>query len=278
MTTEIRTLVGLRVNTSNLAIQSSSFNLNTEYLKLKATASVNNDLVAVTKIMPEIRCETHDLKGVLNLTNNTLYSVRDVSLYLGRIASLPTGNNYFDSTGVLSFFMNDGLLYIDSITANINEPVSVSLGIRGGLVDASSINLSNFTISHTSVVTPLNMTFSGNDYPLRSMTINTNFNFYDHYETGITPSLSAITGTDLAVSLEMNAHDALAISEAAAQGCYNLVVNLIKYRPCGQDPVSAGSITLGNALIKIDSLEARLGDLANGTLTVSPETITFSVT
>ena len=278
MSTNVRTLVGAKVNGKNLPVQSVSSNENNDYLKLKASATVNYDLVAIKQVMPEQTLETYDIDTVVNLfvdsSSNTLnYFITDstIQFYAGKFATTPSGGNFYEATGVLKEQLNKALLFVSGINCNIGEPLNITLQSRGTPIDVTTTNLSNFDLTHSSVVTVSEFVDGTNTLGCRNFKLGVTPKFYDHYENAVSPEFSALTGIDVSLSLTVLLDTAIAAIDTTQ--CRDLTLNLVRYQKCGLEPVSWGSITFANSLVRISNQSLRLEDVAEVELEIIPETI-----
>lgn len=280
MTAEIRTLVGATFGGSNIPVQRSSFSNNFDWLKVKATASIGYDLVAVKHFIPEFTCTTFDLKSVADLFGNSIFKNNvDVNIYAGKIRETPLNGVFYDSAGILVLTLDDANVYLSRLSFNVEgaEPISCELKSRGTPIESSTTSFESFTITHQGLYAIANISVDSNSYGLRTFELNVTPQFYDYYEVSITPTLSALTGVDIEARVELPLADYLSLTQQLETECKDLILNLVKFRSCGLEPISGGTITLSNAIVKPTNINAELQQAATVELTIIPENITFSI-
>ncbi|HOQ33643.1 MAG TPA: hypothetical protein PLA12_14215 [Candidatus Hydrogenedens sp.] len=278
MTATLRTLVGVQLGTGasvvNIPVQVVNLAQNPEWLKLKATSSVNNDLTALTKLMPELELETHDIKGLLSFFNNQIYKVDTCKFYMGTFASTPTDNLFYSKTGVLVAIINEAVIYLDKISGDIGEPLTATFKVRGSAIEVDTQDITSFAVTHSAVSTISTVTFGANVVGIRNLDFSTNIEFYDHYDENIDPSVSAITNVDIQVKLRLLVDDFLATQ--ALETATDFTLNLKKYQSFGA-PTTGGTITLGQCAVNADTLTTQIGEVATAEVTLLPKTIAFAL-
>jgi len=276
MSTVIRTLVGLKLGSTLIPIQSKGDEQNNEWLKLYATSSIRYDLVALTKRMPVLTFETNAVKTLLTALSNDIYKVDDIEFYEGSFSETPSNGYYFSTTGVLKGSAEDAVVFIDEISGDINEPLSSSFKVRGASITYDDeYELQNFTITHGSVHTIKSLSFNSNTIGLRSFRLSTNIDFYDYYENSIDPTMSAIKGVDIQATATILIDHYSLISEITTPT--DFVINLNKYQAGGLPQVSGGTITLKNCVVTADSKRSAIGDVSTVDIVMYPESITFGL-
>lgn len=274
MTDTIRTLVGVKIGSTFLPCQSANTEQNLEWLELKATSSISNDLVALKKRMPELTCETYDLKGLWTLLSSSIYKVDDVGVYHGAFASTPASGYFFNAIGVMKQIAEDAVIYIDSMSCDVGEPLRVTFKVRGSPFMTHTEDLFNFTLTHSQVNTIAGLTYNSTTIGIRNFELNTNIEFYDHYSTDIDPEMSAITNLNINATATVLIDDYTAIE--ALQSATNFVINLNKYQAGGLPSVSAGTITLANCAVKADRTTASIGTPGTAEITLRPTSVSIS--
>jgi len=283
MSTSVHTLVGMTLDSTNIAVQGVGYNLNPEYLKAKATATVAFDMVAKTGFSPQITAETYDLKTLSSILNNGFSkTISTAYIYAGKVTGTPSDPSiYYQGTGSLRLEADDSLLLLNSISVDKRQPLRCELVLRGSLLDSTSYGIQNFSVTHKGIYTASSFEVTDGTNTLvecgiNNLTFNLNPSFYDHYETALMPEFSAVTGFDPQMSatvLLSGASDLLALTT-----CADLKLNLVKFQPCGAEPIDAGSITFGNATFSVENVDMKLGDVATAQIVAFPKSITISIT
>lgn len=275
MTTTIRTLVGVKIGNTFLPCQSANTEQNLEWLELKATSSIANDLVALKRRMPELTCETYDVKGLWTLLSSNIYKIDDVGIYLGAFSSTPTSGYFFSGTGVLIQKAEDAVIYIDSISGDVGEPLRATFKVRGSPISTASENLTSFTLSHSAVNTIAGLSYGETTIGLRNFELSTNIEFYDHYSTDIDPELSAITNINIIATATVLIDDYLAI-EAITEAT-DFIINLNKYQAGGLPQVPGGSIVLDDCAVKVVRTSASIGSPGTAEVELRPKNISITL-
>ena len=279
MADTLRTLVGLKVGTTNIPIQKYSVNHNIEWKEVKASATLSNDYTTLIKRMTEASFETYDIYKLLNTAlSSGLYKVLDVTAYLGAFADTPDGDIFYTKTGVATNEYEDGLLYIDTINCPLNDVVSVSFKVRGVEMAVDDEDLTNFKITHDSLYMLDGISFNTDStiYGVKDLTISTNFEFYDYYKTDIDPELSAITGIKPRAKCSA-VIDAISVLEDLT-GDDTIVLHFKRCIKNGVGTESGGKITLNNCNITYESQDANLGEIATVGFDIIIGSLTFALT
>ena len=279
MTDTLRTLVGLKVDTTNIPIQKYSVNHNIEWKEVKASATLSNDYTTLIKRMTEATFETYDIYKLLNTAlSSGLYKVSDVTAYLGAFADTPSGDIFYTKTGVAKIKYTGGLLYIETINCPLNDIVSVSFKVRGVDMVVDDEDLTDFEITHDSLYMLEGISFNaGTDiYGVKDLTISTNFEFYDYYKTDIEPDMSAITGIRPRAKCSA-VIDAIGVLDNLT-GDDTIVLRFKRCIKNGVGTEYGGTITLNNCNITYDSQDANLGEIATVGFDIIIGSLTFALT
>ena len=279
MSTVIRTLVGLKIGTETstlVPIQSQALANNNEFMQLKATSSIGHDLVAHTKRMPELTFETNALAKLTTALGGGIYKVDDIEYYLGKFAATPSEEGYyFDTTGVSVKKMTGAVIYIDTISGDIGEPITCTFKTRGNSVATSTDTLESFTISHGDVHTISTLTFGAKTVGIRNFSLETGIEFYDYFENGVDPEVSAITNADLRATCRILIDSVTDIE--AIETVTDFVLNLNKYQAGGLPQIAGGTITFNDCVVKVESDESRIGDVAIAEISLRPTSVEFDI-
>ena len=281
MTAIVHTLVGIEIDSTKLAIQGVSYDLNPEYLKAKATATVAYDLVATTGYLPSVTAETYDLKK-LNAILGSGYSkqINHASIYEGLISSSPDPGVYYKGVGSLKLTANTCLLMLNSISVDKRQPLKCEIMLRGSMLDATETTINNFSVTHSAIYTASSFEVTDGSNTLVScginnLTFNLNPTFYEHYETALLPDFSAVTNYDPQVSATVLISATTELM--GLQSCADLKLNLVKFNECGASPTDAGNITFHNATFSVEKVDSRLGDVATAQITAFPKSISITL-
>jgi len=279
MADTLRTLVGLKVDTTNIPIQKYSVNHNIEWKEVKASATLSNDYTTLIKRMTEASFETYDIYRLLmTALSGGLYKKTDVEAYLGEFADAPDGDIFYTKTGVSKNEYEDGLVYIDTINCPLNDVVSVSFKVRGVEMKTETTNLETFIITHDSLYMIDGISFNEEEtiYGVKDLTISTNFEFYDYYKTKIDPDMSAITGIKPRAKCSAVV-DAIGVLDDLT-GNDTIVLHFKRCIKNGVGTESGGTITLNNCNITYDSQDANLGEIATVGFDIIIGSLTFALT
>jgi len=279
MADTLRTLVGLKVDTTNIPIQKYSVNHNIEWKEVKASATLSNDYTTLIKRLTEASFETYDIYKLLNTAlSSGLYKVSDVTAYLGAFADTPSGDIFYTKTGVATIKYTDGLLYIETINCPLNDIASVSFKVRGVDMVVDDEDLTDFEITHDSLYMIDGISFNDDEtiYGVKDLTISTNFEFYDYYKTGIEPDMSAITGIRPRAKCSA-VIDAIGVLENLT-GDDTIILHFKRCIKNGVGTEDGGTITLNNCNITYDSQDANLGEIATVGFDIIIGSLTFALT
>ena len=279
MADTLRTLVGLKVDSTNIPIQKYAVNHNIEWKTVKSSATLSNDYTTLIKRMTEASFETYDIYKLLNTAlSSGLYKVSDVTAYLGAFADTPSGDIFYTKTGVATNEYDDGLLYIDTINCPLNDVVSVSFKVRGVEMTVDDEDLTDFSITHNSLYMIDGISFNDDEtvYGVKDLTISTNFKFYDYYKTDIDPDMSAITGIEPRAKCSA-VIDAIGVLDDLT-GNDTIVLHFKRCIKNGVGTESGGTITLNNCNITYDSQDANLGEIATVGFDIIIGSLTFALT
>ena len=279
MADTLRTLVGLKVDTTNIPIQKYSVNHNIEWKEVKASATLSNDYTTLIKRLTEASFETYDIYKLLNTAlSSGLYKVSDVTAYLGAFADTPSGDIFYTKTGVATIKYTDGLLYIETINCPLNDIASVSFKVRGVDMVVDDEDLTDFEITHDSLYMIDGISFNDDEtiYGVKDLTISTNFEFYDYYKTDIEPDMSAITGIRPRAKCSAVV-DAIGVLDNLT-GDDTIVLHFKRCIKNGVGTEDGGTITLNNCNITYDSHDANLGEIATVGFDIIIGSLTFALT